>query len=392
MSPAQIARLVHRAQAGDRAAFGELVDHFSLRLYRYAMVLGRDAQDAEDSCQETFIAGWEKISQLRDPRQFYHWLCGILRNEFKALWRRKKRTPHPTEVEECVEEEEMADREAIDSEREMELRIFQEFEEAGYAETARKVDWLRKFWKPPAYKLLFAELVGRSDHGDQLIEFAKGFLTRVHGRFHKWLQEQPPDSVEDQRAAGRTFAKVKLRKGKLAGSEFLANDLAHDEEIAVAASNYVEQNRTCLLKALSDFVSIQSAPTLLFPDDSKDCAYSLLSAFIEERVRQPIEKAWYDYITWIDRDSLEFSRDEDEEREWVLARMSEESAKDEEKAGSPEFVIDGEIWTAAVNSVNDKNHRCQERRGRQRFTGRRFFVAVVRRYLRSGGRVSRVVN
>ena len=68
------AELVERAQAGDREAFGELVEQFQRTVY--AIALGRlgNASEALELTQEVFLHVMRRLDQLREPERFAGWL------------------------------------------------------------------------------------------------------------------------------------------------------------------------------------------------------------------------------------------------------------------------------------------------------------------------------
>src|ERR1700693_6064669 len=69
--------LIARAQTGDRAAFGELVERFHPAVYAVALARLRDPNEATELAQEVFIHAMQKIGQLRDPHCFVGWLRQI---------------------------------------------------------------------------------------------------------------------------------------------------------------------------------------------------------------------------------------------------------------------------------------------------------------------------
>jgi RNA polymerase sigma-70 factor, ECF subfamily len=82
-------RLVERARAGDARAFGELVRRHLKAAHAVALgVLGNPA-DAEDVCQDAFLAALERLEECRDPSRFAAWLLRIVRN--RALNARESR-------------------------------------------------------------------------------------------------------------------------------------------------------------------------------------------------------------------------------------------------------------------------------------------------------------
>jgi len=83
--------LVLRARAGDREAYELIVLDRGEHLYRTALaILGREA-DARDATQDALIAGWRRLSDLREPDRFEAWLGRILINECRMALRRRGR-------------------------------------------------------------------------------------------------------------------------------------------------------------------------------------------------------------------------------------------------------------------------------------------------------------
>ena len=77
MSWNEVVDLVIRAQAGDRAAFGELVARFEPAVRAVALARLRDIHEAVELTQEVFIHAMTKLPQLRDPHCFVSWLRQI---------------------------------------------------------------------------------------------------------------------------------------------------------------------------------------------------------------------------------------------------------------------------------------------------------------------------
>lgn len=88
---------VARAQAGEEAAFGRLVDRHAEPLWRSARALCRDDQEAEDLAQETLVEAWRSLRRFDGRAAFSTWLYGILRHRF--LKSRRKRRPSPVDAE-----------------------------------------------------------------------------------------------------------------------------------------------------------------------------------------------------------------------------------------------------------------------------------------------------
>jgi len=81
--------IVRRVQAGDAEAFGWLVNRYSGRIYALAWAVVRDAQQAEDVAQETFIRAYEHIGGFRGASAFSTWLYRIAYNRAAGECRRR---------------------------------------------------------------------------------------------------------------------------------------------------------------------------------------------------------------------------------------------------------------------------------------------------------------
>lgn len=90
--------LVQRAQAGDEAAFNQLVGQILDRVYAVAYRVLRDGAQAEDATQRTLVSAWRRLPTLRDPERFEGWVHRILVNECRnELRRRTSRTSLATD-------------------------------------------------------------------------------------------------------------------------------------------------------------------------------------------------------------------------------------------------------------------------------------------------------
>lgn len=84
-------RLVERAQAGDREAFGALYKEHYAAIYRLARFYVGPA--AEDIAGETFLRAWKALPRYRDTgTPFVSWLYGIARHVVADELRRAKRS------------------------------------------------------------------------------------------------------------------------------------------------------------------------------------------------------------------------------------------------------------------------------------------------------------
>jgi len=82
--------LAARLSAGNRAAAAELVDIYYEQIYLFMRRLGHNCQVSEDLTQESFLAAWQHIGQLRSGKALNGWLYHIAANVSRRYWRRHK--------------------------------------------------------------------------------------------------------------------------------------------------------------------------------------------------------------------------------------------------------------------------------------------------------------
>lgn len=104
--PSTIARddehlLVAAAQAGDAAAFEELVNRYEGKIFRLTRNITGNHEDAEDAMQDAFLKAYAHLQDFKGDSRFYTWLVRIAANE--ALMRLRKRRPNQFSLDEPVE-------------------------------------------------------------------------------------------------------------------------------------------------------------------------------------------------------------------------------------------------------------------------------------------------
>jgi RNA polymerase sigma-70 factor (ECF subfamily) len=72
--------LVVGARNGDVEAFRELLEHFEERVFRFVVRMLRNAHDAEDVTQDTFVKAWRHLARFRPEHSFSTWLFTIARH------------------------------------------------------------------------------------------------------------------------------------------------------------------------------------------------------------------------------------------------------------------------------------------------------------------------
>lgn len=85
---------VQRARQGDAAAFRALFDAYQGIVYRIAMRMVGDADDAADLTQETFIRVYRQLSSLRDASLFGRWIRMIATNICRDHLKRARPTTY----------------------------------------------------------------------------------------------------------------------------------------------------------------------------------------------------------------------------------------------------------------------------------------------------------
>src|SRR5215468_8162771 len=101
--------LVAEAQAGNRAAFEELVRRYDRDVLRLALNLMKRPEDARDVYQEAFLKVYKNLHRFRFECSFYTWLYRIVTNVCLDHLRRRQARPedqapelHPTHYEEGI--------------------------------------------------------------------------------------------------------------------------------------------------------------------------------------------------------------------------------------------------------------------------------------------------
>jgi RNA polymerase sigma-70 factor (ECF subfamily) len=91
-------------QAGDPEEFARLVDTYSNKIYRLAVKMLNQQQDAEDVLQETFLKAYRALKSFDGRSKISTWLFRIATNEALMVIRRKH--PDVVSIDEPIETEE----------------------------------------------------------------------------------------------------------------------------------------------------------------------------------------------------------------------------------------------------------------------------------------------
>lgn len=139
--------LVAGAKSGNNEAFEELVNRYEKKIYRLALRLTGNAEDAEDVLQETFLKAFEHLPDFRQDSRFYTWLVRIAVNE-GLMKLRKRRSDRSEPMQDSVDEDgQVMPREFRDWKPNPEQLLSQDEMEAVLLNAARKL--------PPSLRTVF---------------------------------------------------------------------------------------------------------------------------------------------------------------------------------------------------------------------------------------------
>ncbi|HEV8384201.1 MAG TPA: sigma-70 family RNA polymerase sigma factor [Candidatus Acidoferrales bacterium] len=93
--------LVAQAKSGDTRAFEELVSRYERKIFRLAMNITQNKEDAEDVMQEAFLKAYAHLDNFQGDSRFYTWLVRIAVNE--GLMKLRKRRPGQISIDEQIE-------------------------------------------------------------------------------------------------------------------------------------------------------------------------------------------------------------------------------------------------------------------------------------------------
>lgn len=100
MQKNEIADIVKKAKCRDPEAFTKLMQLHMKNMYRVALAILLNDEDAADAIQETILACWEKIETLKEERYFKTWMTRILINNCYDI---RKKVIHTVDLKEWEE-------------------------------------------------------------------------------------------------------------------------------------------------------------------------------------------------------------------------------------------------------------------------------------------------
>jgi RNA polymerase sigma-70 factor, ECF subfamily len=104
-SPIEIdgeAAIVAQARLGNAGAFNELLRRYERKIFRLAMHITQNREDAEDVLQESFLKAYEHLDQFQGQSKFYTWIVRIAVNQ--ALMKlRKRKSDRSVSLDETID-------------------------------------------------------------------------------------------------------------------------------------------------------------------------------------------------------------------------------------------------------------------------------------------------
>ena len=94
--------LVKRAKQKDPDAFTELMRLYTKDMYRVALAILMNDEDAADAIQDTVLVCWEKIDTLKYEAYFKTWMIRILINRCNTMRKNLQKTCGLEEYEETA--------------------------------------------------------------------------------------------------------------------------------------------------------------------------------------------------------------------------------------------------------------------------------------------------
>ena len=97
--------LIEEAKNRDPDAFDRLMRTQLKKMYRIAIAMLQNEEDAADAIQETVLKCWQKIGQLKNDKYFETWLTRILINQCNDILRGRRKIVYVEDIPEIVHED-----------------------------------------------------------------------------------------------------------------------------------------------------------------------------------------------------------------------------------------------------------------------------------------------
>ena len=100
MQKKELLQLIRKAKAKDPDAFSSLIYFYMKDLYRVAISILMNDEDAADAIQDTILGCWEKLYTLKEEKYFKTWITRILINRCYDIRKKQQRITALEEYEE----------------------------------------------------------------------------------------------------------------------------------------------------------------------------------------------------------------------------------------------------------------------------------------------------
>jgi len=98
-------KLIKKAVKKEPDAFTELFQQLMPDMYRVALAILMNDEDAADAIGDTILACWEKIGNLKRPEYFKTWLTKIVINKSNDILRKRRHYTYPERIPEQSKED-----------------------------------------------------------------------------------------------------------------------------------------------------------------------------------------------------------------------------------------------------------------------------------------------
>jgi RNA polymerase sigma-70 factor (ECF subfamily) len=82
--------LVRRIKSGEEDAFEQMVERYHARVYSLSYGVLRNAEDAEEATQDTFLTLYRKIGTFDESKKFFSWFYRVALNQAYSRARRRR--------------------------------------------------------------------------------------------------------------------------------------------------------------------------------------------------------------------------------------------------------------------------------------------------------------
>lgn len=91
MENVDLTKLAKLSKKGNKEAFSKLIKIYEKDLYRVAIAILKNDNDALDGMQDSILKAFQSVEKLKKPEYFKTWLIKILINSCNAIINRKRK-------------------------------------------------------------------------------------------------------------------------------------------------------------------------------------------------------------------------------------------------------------------------------------------------------------